>query len=405
MDLRTEGRILYISDADVSVGYGPGVNENEFIHAMHEAVGDRADFLVPRPLEPVDDLPQHLLHFCQPHHRYNPLRYPMHVASQLRAAQRLLREHHFDLLVFRLGVLPLVSRSLVRRHRIPYAIKTLGTGPLEVLHHRGGWLGKALASPNRSMFRDLVAGALVADTDSQGHAAALRQRLDSDHEQIVWIDNGVNTRRFYPGPAAAARRELGLGDAHPVIGYVGSRPWERGGTQLIEAGARLVDTYPGLAIVIVGAGEPVEDMRRRASELGIAERCHFAGYVPYRMIPRYVQSLDVGVSISLPPERAMNSELKVRQYLAAGRPVVISPGSNEFVSEEKLGTVVAPDDIEAITEALSFWLSLPGPERATFERRAAAYMDEHLSMGAMITRRLVLWGERMKRSVQTAPAG
>lgn len=173
---------------------------------------------------------------------------------------------------------------------------------------------------------------------------------------------------------------------------------------MIEAGARLVGTYPGLAIVIVGAGEPVDDMRRRASELGIAERCHFAGYVPYRLIPGYVQSLDVGVSISLRPERAMNSELKVRQYLAAGRPVVISPGSNEFVAEEKFGTVVSPEDIEAISEALSFWLSLPGPERAAFERRAAEYMDEHLSMAAMIERRLVLWGERMKRSSQAAPA-
>lgn len=395
MDLRNEGRILYVSDADVSVGYGPGVNENEFIHAMYDAVGDRADFLVPRPLESVDDLPRHRLHFCLPHHRYKPLRFPTHVASQRRVARRLLREHRYDLLVFRLGVLPFVALSLVRQHRIPYAIKTLGTGPLEVLHHRGGWFGRSLAGPNRNMFSDLVAGALVADTDSQGHAAELRQRLGSDDERIVWIDNGVNTRRFSPGPADAARRALGLGDANPVIGYVGSRPWERGGMQLIEAGARLVETFPRLGIVIVGSGEPVVGMQRRAAELGIAERCHFAGYVPYRSIPLYVRSLDVGVSISLRPERAMNSELKVRQYLAAGRPVVISPGSNDFVAEQEFGTVVEPEDIESITEALSFWLTLPGSERDTFERRAAAYMEEHLSMAAMIERRLVLWGQRM----------
>lgn len=395
MDLRTVGRILYISDADVSVGYGPGVNENEFIHALYDAVGDRARFLVPQPLEPVDDLPRHALHFCLPHHRYNPLRFPMYVVSQIREAERLMRDTDFDLLVFRLGVLPLVPRSLLRRHRLPYAIKTLGTGPLEVLHYRGAWLGKALASWNQRMFRSLVAGALVADTDSDGHAEALRERLDSDPRQIVWIDNGVNTRRFRPAPPATARQELGLGDADPVVGYVGSRPWERGGMQLIEAAARLVGTYPRLGVVIVGSGKPVDEMKRRAAELGIAGQCHFAGYVPYRRIPLYVQSLDVGVSISVRPERAMNSELKVRQYLACGRPVVLSPGSNEFVRREELGTVVPPDDIEAISEAISHWLRRPPSERAAFERRAAGYMDRHLSMATMIERRLVLWGERM----------
>jgi hypothetical protein len=31
MDLKTNGRILYISSVDVSIGNGPGVNEREFI--------------------------------------------------------------------------------------------------------------------------------------------------------------------------------------------------------------------------------------------------------------------------------------------------------------------------------------------------------------------------------------
>ena len=61
MDLRTAGRMLYISPADVSVGNGPGVNENEFIHALYAAASERAHFLVPRPIEPVDDLPLHAI--------------------------------------------------------------------------------------------------------------------------------------------------------------------------------------------------------------------------------------------------------------------------------------------------------------------------------------------------------
>jgi glycosyltransferase involved in cell wall biosynthesis len=394
MDLRTAGRMLYISPADVSVGNGPGVNENEFIHALFAAVGERAHFLVPRPVEPVDDLPEQGLTFCAPHRRYRPWRFPLHVVSQIRAAGRLLRERRFDLLVFRIDVFPFVPFYLTRRHRLPYVIKTLGTGALDALEKRG-WFARMLAPLNRWMFRRVVSHALVADTDSEGHAVALRQRLGLSEREVVWIDNAVNTGRFHPGGREAARRELGLERFDPVIGYVGSRPWERGGGQLIEAAARLLPRHPALGVVIVGSGEPVEGMKRRAAELGIAERCRFTGYVPYRRIPRIVQSLDVGVSISVLPERAVNSELKVRQYLACGKPIVISPGGNEFVREQGFGTVVEPRDLDAITAALDAWLSLPSAERDAFAARAARYMHEHLSMAAAIDRRMRLWAERM----------
>ena len=209
MDLRGPGRMLYISAADVSVGNGPGVNENEFIHALYGAIGERAHFLVPRPVEAVDDLPAAALSFCQPHRRYHPLRFPLHVISQIRAAGRLLRERHFDLLVLRIDVFPFVPFYLTRRHRLPYAIKTLGTGALDALERRG-WFARLLAPLNRRMFRSLVSRALVADTDSEGHAVALRQRLGLGEREIVWIDNAVNTGRFHPGERDEARRALEL---------------------------------------------------------------------------------------------------------------------------------------------------------------------------------------------------
>jgi glycosyltransferase involved in cell wall biosynthesis len=92
----------------------------------------------------------------------------------------------------------------------------------------------------------------------------------------------------------------------------------------------------------------------------------------------------------------VNSELKVRQYLACGKPIVISPGSNEFVSAEGFGTVVEPEDLAALTAALARWLALPPAEREAFAKRAAAYMHEHLSMAAALDRRLRLWAERMR---------
>jgi glycosyltransferase involved in cell wall biosynthesis len=388
--------MLYVSGADVSVGDGPGVNENEFIQALFGSVAERSHFLVPEPTGPVDDLPKQVLTFCFPHRRYRPWRILPHVLSQIREARRLLAARPCDLLIFRLHPLPVVPLYLTARFQIPYAIKTLGIGPLTVLDRHGGWLGKALSPLNRWMFRRLVSGALVADTDSELHAEELRRRLRVGEDRVLWIDNAVNTRRFFPAPRDQARRELGLEAYDPIVGYVGSRPWERGGAQLLEAAAQLRGKYPRLGVVIVGDGAPVAGMKRRAAALGLGDGCRFTGYLPYPRIPRVINSLDVGVSINQLEDRQMNSELKVRQYLACGRPIVISPGSNEFVTAEGLGTVVQPSDIGAVAQALDRWLSVPLSERDAFAQRAALYMHENLSMARAIERRLQLWAERMQ---------
>ena len=165
---------------------------------------------MPRPVEAVDDLPAVALTLLRSRTGATThWRFPLHVISQIRAAGRLLRERHFDLLVFRIDVFPFVPFYLTRRHRLPYVIKTLGTGALDALEKRG-WFARLLAPLNRRMFHSLVSRALVADTDSEGHAVALRQRLGLGEREIVWIDNAVNTGRFHPGERDEARRALDL---------------------------------------------------------------------------------------------------------------------------------------------------------------------------------------------------
>ena len=394
-NLLDEGRILYISSTDVSIGNGPGVNEREFILTLYEMIGDRAHFLIPRPKDDVVDLPVDACTFSLPYKR-NPLNYWGHSTSQVREANKLLSQREFDLIVMRLNLFPLSSLRLTRKHRIPYAIKTLGTGPLNVLDDKGWWISSSLNKINLRMFGHLVPNAIVTDTDSTLHVEALQRILGVNSNSIVWIDNTVNVKRFFPSSTAKARTKLGLNQFDPIIGYIGSRPWERGGMQLIEAAPQLLRKYPNLGVVIIGEGDQLEDMRQRARELKVADRIRLEGYVPFDEVPHYVNSLDVGVSISLREDRQVNSELKVRQYLACGKPVVISPGSNEFVLEEKFGSIVQPSDIEAIAAELDYWLSLPSIEQEAFCRRAVDYMGANLSMEAGVTKRIDLWGERLR---------
>jgi glycosyltransferase involved in cell wall biosynthesis len=396
MDLKKDGRILYISSVDVSIGNGPGVNEREFILALYAAVGDRAHFIIPQPENEVSDLPLHACTFTVPHHRHHPVFYPVHILSQIRLARRLLSRNHFDLIVFRLDVLPFAPLFITKQRQTPYVLKTLGQGMLNVLYERGSWLGKSLAEMNRRLVKRLVTGALLADSVSVTQVEFLNKVLDPDSQKIIWIDNAVNTNRFFPSSTSNARKELGIAGFDPIIGYVGTRPWERGGMQLIETAPRLIAKYPTLGVVILGDGKELDTMKERADQLGIGSHCVFTGYVPFHRVPLYINSLDVGVSINLRPDRFAASELKVRQYLACGKPVVVSPGSNDFVVVENLGSIVQPADLDAITVMLEKWLSLTADERNDFSKRATQYTQNNLSIDAAVTNRFKLWSERLQ---------
>lgn len=396
MNLKQQSRILYISSVDVSVGNGPGVNEREFVVGLYSAIKERAHFLIPQPTENFSDLPSEVCTFSYPHHKHHPVRYPLHILSQIRLANKILSKQRFDLIVFRLDVLPFAPFFITRRNRVPYVLKTLGQGMINVLYNKGGILGKSLAGTNEALVKKLVDGALLADSVSKAQVAILEEKLGVNSHKVVWIDNAVNTSRFYPVPVEKTRQELGLDKFDPIIGYVGTRPWERGGMQLVEAAPRLLNQFPNLGVVVLGGGSQLESLVKRAEELGVTGHCVFTGYVPFQKVPMYVNSLDVGVSISLRSDRSNASELKVRQYLACGKPVVISPGSNDFVIEENFGSVVPPNDVEAVAETLEQWLKISSDERKAFSQRAAEYMENKLSIEAVIDERFRRWSEKYK---------
>ena len=323
----------------------------------------------------------------------------MHVLSQIRQAHQLLAKRHFDFLLFRLDVLPIAPLYITKMFRQPFALKTLGHNVLKALADRGGWFGRSLGGINRRLVKGLVRTAVVADSVSPIQIDFLRDRLDLDDDHVVWIDNAVNTERFRVESTTEARHQLNLTRFDNLVGYVGTRPWERGGMQLIEAAARITHKYPNLGIVILGEGNGVRDLHRRAQELGVGDRCVFPGYVPFHHVPTYVNSLDVGVSLNLLPSREASSELKVRQYLACGKPVLASPGGNDFLMDAGLGSIVRPRDIDVIARELDRWLGMKPHDRAAFAHQASDYTVRHLSVDSATNQRLDLWSQRLQSAV------
>jgi glycosyltransferase involved in cell wall biosynthesis len=105
------------------------------------------------------------------------------------------------------------------------------------------------------------------------------------------------------------------GIPHPILGYFGAMDYVMD-TELMAEVARL---RPGWHWVLLGLKSNLVKIT--------APNIHFLGSKPYRDLPRYIRRIDVCVL----PWRANNaftsygSAIKVREYLATGKPVVMAP--------------------------------------------------------------------------------
>jgi glycosyltransferase involved in cell wall biosynthesis len=405
VSLRQKGRILYISSVDISLSNGPGVNEREFIFSLYKIFVNRVHFLIPTPKNDVGDISKNGFTFSRSHRQHYLPAYLVHLISQFHLANSLLSSGKFNFIVFRLSDLPLVESCITRRYnKIPYVVKTLGTldglrGQNGLREKRGlkGILGKFLAPLSLILFKDIASRSLAIDACTKIFLNYHQKRLSLPQTRFHLIENSTNTDRFRPLGKMKARSLTGLHSYDPIVGYVGGRPWERGGRQLIEITPALVMKYPSLGIVIVGGGNKLGHLEKRAKELGIGKHCVFPGMVPYDRVPDYINSFDIGISLPLKyrSETYGNSSQKVRQYLACGKPVVSGPGGNRFLERENLGSVIDVNDYNQMISAVKFWLSLTNEEKAVFSQRARSYAVENLSVIKALEDRIDFWNERL----------
>ena len=404
-ELSISGRILYVSSVDISIGNGPGVNEREFVLALYRSIGDRAHFLIPKPVDNVTELPLSAGTFSLPHKEHSLRHFPNHVISTIRLANHVLSTRTYDLVVFRLDLMPIAPLCISRRHHVPFVLKTLGQGQMNTLVEKISWpLGPVLAEINKLMVGRLAHDAIAVDTVSELQREYLGERLKLGLEKIFVVDNAVNTRRFFPASKEIARRELGLIQFDPIIGYIGNHAaLNRGGKQLILAARDLLQKYPKLGVLILGDLSGSESLIDLAQQHNLQDHCLFTGYVPFERVPIYINALDVGVSLLAPRYRGQ-SELKVRQYLACGKPVVATtPGRNDFLAEQRLGSLVRSDDQDEICVELDRWLSLGADDQLEFASRAAQYARDQLSVERSLAMRMNLWNERLAE-LHGAPA-
>ena len=97
--------------------------------------------------------------------------------------------------------------------------------------------------------------------------------------------------------------------------------------------------------VFVGGGSRLQELKRMASEKGLADQVTFTGYVPRDEVMQYLSFCDFSVFLSCHPFETFG--LVLLEAMAMGKPVVAlrHGGMVEFVADGKCGFLVDESDV------------------------------------------------------------
>jgi glycosyltransferase involved in cell wall biosynthesis len=137
------------------------------------------------------------------------------------------------------------------------------------------------------------------------------------------------------------------------IGFVKALSRKYGPDYLIKAMPKICKSVPNAKLVIIGKDIEVMNnkLRNLASQLGVAERVEFAGFIPKEQIPQVMNSFDVLVNPSIVNE---SFGVAVLEAEACGVPVVATNvgGVPEVCVDGKTGFLVPAKDADALAEKI-----------------------------------------------------
>ncbi|MEV5692381.1 glycosyltransferase family 4 protein [Micromonospora globbae] len=179
----------------------------------------------------------------------------------------------------------------------------------------------------------------------------------------------VEHRPAGEAPAPAIRGRCGIAHDVPLLVYSGAAAPQRGLDILVDALPRLAGVH--VALVVNPRLRYVEQLVRRATALGVADRLHVHPYVPHWQVVPFLSGADVGV---IPIQHWPNHEIalitKFFEYSHARLPLVVSDVRTMAATtrETGQGEVFRAGDVDDFVRAVRAVLADPARYRAAYDR-------------------------------------
>jgi len=202
-----------------------------------------------------------------------------------------------------------------------------------------------------------------------------------DRGRAVLIPNGVRPEDFRFRDDVWLRRRFGLGE-RPFVLFVGRLNSIKGPDLIVEAFARLGESFPQHELVLAGPDEGMAvQLRELARRLGIGDSVRFLGFVA----GEEKSALYHAAELLAIPSRQEAMSIVVLEGGACGTPVVFTDQCGlEELSDLGAGVVV-PATTAGLERGLRAMLGDPGGSRAMGERLRALVLERY-SWDAIVAR-------------------
>ena len=170
-------------------------------------------------------------------------------------------------------------------------------------------------------------------------------------DPIEVVPNGVDLDLFYKA-RPLRRTKFGFSDEDILLVYAGRIAPEKSLDFLLESLSGVAQAISNVHLLIVGRGQQQyeEKLKTLTYELGLKERVHFIGLIPYDQLPSYLAMCDAFVTASITEVHP----LSVIEAMGTGLPImgVDSVGVGDTV-EDGITGFLATDNIAAFTAKLT----------------------------------------------------
>jgi glycosyltransferase involved in cell wall biosynthesis len=204
------------------------------------------------------------------------------------------------------------------------------------------------------LLRGLSAHAIVV-SNSVGDFMVNDRSFPKEKVETVYSGPPVRIQAVNPEGESAWQAKWNIPAEDRIVATVSRLHPIKGITYFLQSARLILDECPDVTFIIVGDGEIMPDLQKEASDLGIAEKVVFTGFIDD--VPTLLSKADVMVISSM----TEGVPLTLFEAMAVGCPVVSTDvgGIKEVLEDGKTGFLVQPKDPSALAEKTILLLKNP----------------------------------------------